>query len=367
MTVIDETGLESAVRDAGGRLEVPADGPARVLQSRPPRDGRRRARYTTWGALAGAAALVAVVAVAVAGGSGGSSKGSSSGSSASASAPAFGAAHGAPAVAGGQASASTGAGAARAAGSSGAQGSGGLPDVVPKMPTRVVKTGTVDLQVPFGQAGDTISRISSQAGTLQGFVSTSSIQNMPAPGPGMSPPPASGSVTVRVPVSSFEGMVSFVQKLGTPTSVSTSGQDVTNSYVDLQARIGTLQAARTQFEQILARATTIGDILSVENQINDLQTQVEQLQGQLNVLDDQTSYSTLTVNVSEQAKPGVVPHPAKPAGGLAGAWDHARGSFVHGVEAVIAASGGVAVFLLFTGLVLGAGWYGWRRVGRRLV
>lgn len=365
MTVIDETGLESAIRDVGGRLEAPAGGPAEILGSQPRRDGRRRPGYTTWAVLVGVVGLVALIAVAVAGGSGGSSKGSSSGSAAAVSGPAsHSAARGSTAGAGGTASAAAAPAGAPAVDSS---GSAVLPNVVPKMPTRVVKSGTVDLQVPIGQAGDTISRISSQAGTLQGFVSTSSIQNTPAPGPGVSPPPASGSVTVRVPVSSFEGMVSFVQKLGTPTSVSTSGQDVTNSYVDLQARIGSLQAARTQFEQILARATTIGDILSVENQINDLQTQVEQLQGQLNVLDDQTSYSTLTVNVSEQAKPGVVPHPAKPAGGLARAWDHARGSFVHGVEAVIAASGGIAVFLLFAGLLVGAAWYGWRRARRWLV
>lgn len=381
--MVDEASIEALVREAGTGLDVPGEGPALILESLPRRGGRRGEGHRKIGAVVGVAAVAALIVVAVAAvalGSGGSSQRASSGASAPALRPAnSGASLGSSAglgelSSGGGGVTSAAAGASPQPSSSAAAtppgagaAAGALPDVVPQMPTRVVKTGTIALQVPIGHAGDTLNRISDEAATLQGFVSTSSIQNPGGAGPGMPAPPASGAVTVRVPVGSFEAMVSFVRTLGTPTSVTTSGQDVTNSYVDLQARIASLQAARTQFEQIMARATSIGDILSVESQINDLQTQVEQLQGQLNVLTDQTSYSTLTVNVSEQPKPGVVVRPPRPASGLSQAWDHARNSFVHGVEAVIGASGGVAVFLLFAGLAFLAGRYGWRAVRRRLV
>ena len=375
MTMLDESVIETAIRDAGTRLEAPGDGPTRILMSAPRRgDDGRRERYTRWGVGLGVVVLVVLIVAAVAGGSGGS-KGASSGGAASALRPA-GSPPGSAAGVGAQASGGTGA--MSASGSAGTQaapsaaggpsaGGGGVANAVPPMPSRVIKTGTIDLQVPIGQATDILARISSEAATLQGFVSGSSIQNPGTADAGTTPPPASGAVTVRVPVGSFEGMVSFVQKLGTPMSVTTSGQDVITSYVDLQARIASLQDARSQFEQILARASSIGDILSVENQITDLQTQIEQLQGQLNVMTDQTSMSTLSVNVSEKPKPGVVVHPPKPAGGLTKAWNHARNSFVHGIEAVIGASGGIAVFLLFAGLAFVVGRYGWRTVRRRLV
>lgn len=229
---------------------------------------------------------------------------------------------------------------------------------VPALTTRVVKTGTVSLLVPAGHLQTAIDQLSSRAELLGGFVSATTVNQATA---GQVP---SGSVSLRVPVKSFEAVVSDAEGTGTATSVSISGQDVTASYVDLQARIASLQDTRTQFEQVLARATAIGDILSVETQIGDLQTQLEQLQGQLQVLDDQTTYSSLTVQVSERPAPGKSgPRPGKQSG-LARAWDRARHSFAHGVEAVIGATGGIAVFLLFAGLVLALGRFAWL-YGRR--
>jgi len=82
------------------------------------------------------------------------------------------------------------------------------------------------------------------------------------------------------------------------------------------------------------------------------------------VLADQTSFGTLTVNLTE---PGSGSLTATPPSGLAQAWAHARSTFTHGVEAVIGASGGVLVFLLFAGLVLLAVRLAWPVVRRRLV
>jgi hypothetical protein len=311
--------------------------------------------------------IVLVVAAAVGLGvasTGGSAKGPSSNVHASAGGPVSAhsnVANSAPSGASPAGAAAAGAGAAgvQSGAQSASPAAGGLPDEVPQLPTRVIKTGSIGLSVPAGagRIDATLGRVSAKADGLGGFVSSSSVQTA---GGG---PTAAGALTLRVPVAAFDTLVAFVQTLGSPTSVTTSGQDVTASYVDLQARIAALQGARTQFEQILARAVTIGDILSVESQISDIETQVEQLQGQLQVLSDQTSFSTLTVDVTQTAVTGVV-HPARPAGGLEKAWLHARRSFAHGVEAVVGASGGIAVFLVFAGLLALAGRLIWKRALR---
>jgi hypothetical protein len=220
---------------------------------------------------------------------------------------------------------------------------GNLPNEVPALATKVVKTGTLELQVAAGAVPKSVSQLTTAVNGLGGYVASSS-ESVGAS--------STGNLTLRVPVTSFDALVAQAKRLGTTLSLTTSGQDVTAQYVDLQARITGLQSARTQFEQILARAQSIGDILSVESQISDVQTQLEQLQGQLNVLSDQAAYSTLTVQLSEVGKPAPVPPKPKPASGVSKAWSHALHSFAHGAESILAASGGIALFVVTLGIIL---------------
>ena len=79
------------------------------------------------------------------------------------------------------------------------------------------------------------------------------------------------------------------QALGQTSNLTTKATDVTGQYVDLQARLDALEATRQQYLSILAKATSIGDILSVQEELDSVQTQIEQLQGQLQLLSSQTA------------------------------------------------------------------------------
>jgi hypothetical protein len=220
----------------------------------------------------------------------------------------------------------------------------------------VIKTGTVELVVPRGRLSSVVNQLTSMSAGFGGYPSdTKSTEGSAAP---------TADVTLRVPSNQFEAALAKIRTLGTTMSVTTSGQDVTSQYVDLQARITSLQAARDQYLLILHKASAIGDILAVQQQLDSIQTQLEQLQGQLNVLDKQTSYSTLAVHVAEPESAAHVPGHRS---GLAKAWADARHSFSHGAESVVSASGGIAVFLLCAGLLLLAGRAGWALIRRRLV
>jgi hypothetical protein len=232
----------------------------------------------------------------------------------------------------------------------------GLPNEVPTVSSKVVKTGTLQLQVAAGSVVSTVGRLSSEVSGLGGFVASSTEST------GSS---ASGDVTLRVPVANFNALIGDAQKLGKTLQLTSAGQDVTSQYVDLQARIDSLQTARTQFEQILARAQSIGDILSVESQISDLQTQIEQLQGQFQVLDNQATYSTLTVQIDEATKPAPAPPKPRARSGISKAWSHAIHSFAHGAESILAASGGIALFVVTLAVVLLVGRVAWMGIRRR--
>jgi len=232
------------------------------------------------------------------------------------------------------------------------------PAAAPSIPTRIIKTGDVILQVPKGELSSSITELTSTVAGLGGYIaSTTTTEGGATP---------TGDLTLRVPAAEFEILLAKVRSLGTPTSVTTSGQDVTSQYVDLQARITALQDSRQRYLDILTQASSIGDILAVQQQIDGIQTQLEELQGQLNVLNDQTSYATLTVHLFEPASPPPPPVHRHPSG-LATAWAHARRSFAHGAESVIGASGGVAIFLICLGLIAFAGRVAWAFARRRLV
>src|SRR5437667_10243970 len=116
--------------------------------------------------------------------------------------------------------------------------------------------------------------------------------------------------------------------MGTVKSITTHGQDVTAQYSDIQARLTALNATRSQLLTILQKATAIGDVLAVQDRINQVQTEIEQLQGQQKVLNDQTSYAALSVDVAQQ---GATQGPPPVRTGLAKAWDDSRHGFTNGV------------------------------------
>ncbi len=153
-----------------------------------------------------------------------------------------------------------------------------------------------------------------------------------------------GSTTLRVPVSTFESLVGSVRTLGTVKSATTHGQDVTARYVDLQARLTAARATLDQLYTILHNASAVGDVLAVQDRIEATQTNIDELQGELNVVNDQTSYAALSVDVAQQGAPAA--GATTPQSGLAKAWHDAVHGFTHGIEAIIAHSGTVLLVLL---------------------
>jgi hypothetical protein len=139
---------------------------------------------------------------------------------------------------------------------------------------------------------------------------------------------------------------------------------VTSEYVDVKARITALEATRDSFLDLLSRAKTIGDTLAVQQHVTTVQTQIEELQGQLQVLRDQSEMSTLTVTVDQHPTAAPRTHHRS---GLSAALHRSIDRFLNGVEVIIGALGP----LLLIALLLAVGWVtarlAYRRLRRRLV
>ena len=77
-------------------------------------------------------------------------------------------------------------------------------------------------------------------------------------------------------------------------------QDVTEEYIDVEARINTKKALAERYAQLLAKATTVESILAIERQIGDLQGDIEAAEGRLRFLQSRVGHATLAVNVYQR-------------------------------------------------------------------
>ena len=118
---------------------------------------------------------------------------------------------------------------------------------------------------------------------------------------------------IRVPVANFNLLVEELssKEYGQVISRSITTQDVTEEYMDLETRLKNLLAQEERYRSLLDIANEVEEILKIENELNRIRTEVEILQGRKNYLDNQISFSTITVEFRQpepisSGSPGIV-------------------------------------------------------------
>lgn len=143
-----------------------------------------------------------------------------------------------------------------------------------------------------------------------------------------------GSITLKVHPSRFDETIKALRGVGQPLSENTTTEDVTQEYVDLQARLENAEAARGRYLEILATRTgAVSDVLEVEREIERVTENIERLKGELRYFDSRIGLSTVVINLEE-------PHAAVPAGYVFGkaikeAFRIAVRIFIYIIQAVI--------------------------------
>ena len=111
-------------------------------------------------------------------------------------------------------------------------------------------------------------------------------------------PRSISTVTLRVPVDRFDEVRALVREQGSEVVFEdVGGRDVTAEFTDVDARLRTAEAAERQLLEILATARTVQDTLDVQRELLEVRSRIEVLQGQLNVLTNQTDLATITVRL----------------------------------------------------------------------
>ncbi len=205
---------------------------------------------------------------------------------------------------------------------------------------KIQKTGSVQLTVQRGAFQGSVNEITSLAEGMGGYVTQSQTQLA-----GGTP---NGQVTIQVPVADFDMALSDLGKIGKVDSENTQAVDQTGQINNLGDQIQALQDSLAQYEKILSQATGIGDVLSVQNQIDSIQSQIKQLEGEQALLNVSTAYSTITVSVGIPGPDGLPQSHAPAPSAWSKSWHQAGHGFVSAVQWVLGISGS----LLFVALVV---------------
>ncbi|WP_129976451.1 DUF4349 domain-containing protein [Rhodococcus sp. Q1] len=116
-------------------------------------------------------------------------------------------------------------------------------------------------------------------------------------------PEASSVLTVRVPAGRLDEVVDEIRTLGRITSLSTTRDDVTMQYTDLEARVGALRASVDRLRALLESSADVEALIAAETTLAERQAELDSLEAQRRQLGDRIELSTLTVDITTDRLP----------------------------------------------------------------
>jgi hypothetical protein len=174
-------------------------------------------------------------------------------------------------------------------------------------PNRIIlKTATLSIVVEDSRKSlDSIAQMATEMGGWVVSSNTSRVRT--ASGEEV----ANGSIVIRVPLAKLDAALGRIKSgAGSVTSEKTSGQDVTQQYVDLSSRAKNLEAAEVQLRNLMDKAIKPEDVLAAFNQLTQIRGEIETLKGQIKYFEQAAAFSSISVQIT----PKVLDTPIQIAG-----------------------------------------------------
>ncbi len=163
---------------------------------------------------------------------------------------------------------------------------GGQPDDIPVIERQLIKTGSVSFKT--GDIQKTAFNIKAQIKKLNGYISSESSNDFDHR--------LVQEIQVRIPAEHFDSLIyHLTSTYGKLESKNITISDVTEEYLDIQARIKTKKELEARYFEILKQAKNVSEILQVEEQLNKVRTVIETAEGRLRYLKNKVGFSTLDI------------------------------------------------------------------------
>lgn len=174
--------------------------------------------------------------------------------------------------------------------------------------------------------------------------------------------------TIRVPVEKFAKFVDAVLALGIPEHLTSDAQDVTEEYVDVEARLKNLKAEEETLNRLMKElAKSNADLIAFREQIRELREKSEKAEARLQKLTGLTSMSTLHLTMQEEKNYVPPSAPAKPtfSGRINETFDSSIGLLSQFGEMLLLGAVAVAPWVPLLVLAMGCMWLFFRRSLKR--
>jgi hypothetical protein len=163
---------------------------------------------------------------------------------------------------------------------------------------------TADMSLVVTDTADAMKRIAAMAEQNGGWVVSSNVfqydENT-----------MSGNITIRVPAEGFNSALEALQAMAVEVqSINTSGQDVTEEYVDLSSRLANLEATADRVRGFLDETENVEEALAVNQELSRLEGEIEVIKGRMKYLSESAAFSTISV----QLTPDVLAQPIETGG-----------------------------------------------------
>lgn len=147
----------------------------------------------------------------------------------------------------------------------------------------------------------------------------------------------SGRWTARIPVQSYQAFLDALEQLGIPERRNQTAQDVTEEYVDLEARASNKKRLEERILDLLAkREGKIEDILEVERELSRVREEIERMEGRMRYLQNRVALTTVSISAREE-RDYVPPQAPSLAGRIQRAWSGSLLALRRAGEAIIIA------------------------------
>jgi hypothetical protein len=163
---------------------------------------------------------------------------------------------------------------------------------------KIIRNATLTVETERPSEG--MRKVASLAEARGGFVVTSETRTATAAD--SVTPYEVVTVDVRVPAAQFDAFVGEVRGTGSRVvGEKITGQDVTEEFIDLEARLRTQRALEAQFLEIMKQARAVSDALEVQSELANVRSEIERHEGRRRFLENQTSLSTVKVTLQPPA------------------------------------------------------------------
>lgn len=110
----------------------------------------------------------------------------------------------------------------------------------------------------------------------------------------------SATVLLRIPAKRFQAALANLETLGTVMYRNIEGEDVTEQYIDVEARLKNKILLRDRLQQLLQTATTVKDILSIETELSRVLADIDSMEGRMKLLKGQVDYATVSLSLERK-------------------------------------------------------------------